>query len=87
MTRLLGALLLVLMAGCSPTITESGDDRVSIRFNNYFNSGTTLRPLADAECAKSNKKAVFDVTTTGTGFIGYATNLPTTARYKCVAGS
>ena len=88
MKRILPVLLLASLAACSTTVETGGKDMVSIRFNNnYSNSGTTLQPLADAECAKSGRKARYAGTTLGKGFIGFLTNLPLHAHYDCVKRS
>ena len=83
MKSVLSALMIATLAACSSVETE-GEDKISIRFNNYFNSGTTLQPVADAECGKSGRKAAFVETTMGTGFLGLLTGLPVRAHYQCV---
>ena len=85
MKRVFGALLIATLAACSSVDVE-GEDKVTIGFNNYANSGTTLQPVADAECAKSNRKARFIETTMGTGVLGVLTGLPVRAHYQCVKG-
>ena len=88
MKRILPVLLLASLAACSTAVETEGEDKVSIRFNNnYPNSGTTLPPLADAECAKFGRKARYAGTTLGKGTLGFLTNLPLHAHYDCVGRS
>ena len=74
MKRLAALLLIVPIAACSTGIEKTDGKEITIGYYNVWDSPTSLRPVADAECAKSGRIAEHQETTVDDGLIDFASD-------------